>query len=396
LRIAIVAACPLPWPRGTPIRVHRIAEALVGRGHDVNVVTYALGDARVPLAYGVHRVGRVYAHDDGRPGPSLRKALQLDPLLVRGLVRLLRASVFDVIHAHHYEGLLAALCAGRFVAAPPVVFDAHTLLATELPHYRLGLPRGLTGRIGRALDRHLPPRADHVIAVSDDMRAALLADGRLSSERVSLIPNGIEAEHFAGSVGGDERSAIPGRIVFAGNLARYQGIDLLLRAFALVLAVRPEVRLLLLTDTPFDDYRSLAGQLRIANAVSVEPVDYATLPERLRTGDVLVNPRVACSGIPQKLLNYMASGRPIVSFAGSAKLLEHERTALLVTDGDVDAFAHSVCRLLDARGLGQLLAGNARRLVLAEHSWSQVAARVEVVYRHLVPDRLPEVAERGR
>jgi len=43
LRIAMIAACPFPWPRGTPIRIHRIAEAVARRGHAVHVVTYHLG-----------------------------------------------------------------------------------------------------------------------------------------------------------------------------------------------------------------------------------------------------------------------------------------------------------------------------------------------------------------
>ena len=52
-----------------------------------------------------------------------------------------------------------------------------------------------------------------------------------------------------------------------------------------------------------------------------------------------------CDGIPQKLLNYMAAGKGIVCSAGSAKLLEHERTGLIVPNGDVDAFAAAIVRL---------------------------------------------------
>ncbi|CAN5167478.1 hypothetical protein BH20GEM2_BH20GEM2_04590 [soil metagenome] len=35
----MVAACPLPAPRGTPIRILRLAEALALRGHEVHLVT---------------------------------------------------------------------------------------------------------------------------------------------------------------------------------------------------------------------------------------------------------------------------------------------------------------------------------------------------------------------
>ena len=58
-------------------------------------------------------------------------------------------------------------------------------------------------------------------------------------------------------------------------------------------------------------------------------------------------PRVECPGLPQKLLNYMAAGKAIVSFAGSAKLLEHEVTGLIVPNRDIAAFAKAIVRLSD-------------------------------------------------
>ena len=50
----------------------------------------------------------------------------------------------------------------------------------------------------------------------------------------------------------------------------------------------------------------------------------------LAAADVALNPRVHSSGTPQKLLNYMAAAKPVVSFEGSAKGLTHERDALIV------------------------------------------------------------------
>ena len=62
LRIAMIAACPFPWPRGTPIRIHRIAEAVAGRGHAVHVVTYHLGEELADAPFVVHRIRDVPAY----------------------------------------------------------------------------------------------------------------------------------------------------------------------------------------------------------------------------------------------------------------------------------------------------------------------------------------------
>ena len=382
-RIAMVAACPLPYPRGTPIRIHHLANALVHRGHEVHVVTYHLGDRTAKVDYRLHRIPRVPTYRRLGPGPTYQKLLLLDPLLAIRLGRLLRSLAFDVVHAHHYEGLLTALAADAGLHLP-LVFDAHTLLETELPFYPLGLSRRAKQRLGRWLDHRLPGRADQVIAVTDTIRDKLLDSGVLAPERISVIGNGVAWEHFdrppepAGSGRPAVRTAI-----FAGNLAAYQGIDLMLRAFAELLRLRRDVQLRIITESPFEPYAGLAGALGIQDRIEVVRASFAELPAHLAAADVALNPRVECDGVPQKVLNYMAAAKPIVSFAGSAKLLRHEDNALVVPDGDVAAFAGAVHRLLEDDYLAGRLGANARQLVRGQ-SWAAVAERVEAVYARLV------------
>ena len=142
----MIAACPFPWPRGTPIRIHRIAEAVARRGHAVHVVTYHLGEDLADSPFVVHRIRDVPAYRRTDPGPTARKLFQLDPMLAGLLRRLDRELHFDLVHAHHYEGLLVASHALRGI---PVIYDAHTLLASELPTYPIGLPGAASARSAR-------------------------------------------------------------------------------------------------------------------------------------------------------------------------------------------------------------------------------------------------------
>jgi hypothetical protein len=54
-RIAMVAACPFPYPRGTPVRIYRMAETLARRGNDVHVITYHLGESPQQVPFTIHR-----------------------------------------------------------------------------------------------------------------------------------------------------------------------------------------------------------------------------------------------------------------------------------------------------------------------------------------------------
>ena len=364
-----------------------MAEALSQRGHEVHVVTYHLGDRSIPLPFAVHRIRDVPSYTDCSPGPTLRKLLHLDPLLVGRVGRLLDSMPFDVVHAHHYEGLLVALLSGARRRRPPVVYDAHTLLASELPYYGMGLSRGMKSFLGSWLDRSLPPRADHIIAVTDSIRDSLLATTCIGGDRVTLVTNGVESEHFSAVQPLSGRHPARRRIVFAGNLAAYQGVDLLLRAFELIRRRCADARLSFLTDSDFAPYVALAESLGIRGSIDVFNPDYAALPAYLQSADVLLNPRPECDGIPQKLLNYMAAGRPIVSFAGSARIIEHETTGLLVENGDVNAFAAATLRLLLHPQLGDRLGANAQRLANSDFGWQRAAAKTEEVYASLLNRR---------
>jgi glycosyltransferase involved in cell wall biosynthesis len=375
LRVAVVAACPFPWPRGTPIRIERIADAVARRGHDVHVVTYHLGEVPAGSPFRIHRIRDVPAYRRTGPGPTLRKLFQLDPMLAGMLRRLHREMRFDVVHAHHYEGLLVA---SHAVRDAPIVYDAHTLLANELPAYPLGVPRRCVRALAPWLDRHLPRRADRVIAVSETIANALSSAGASSPDRLHVIQNGVEWQRFPGDgAAGPDGSTV----IFTGNLAPYQGVDFMLEAFARLHARRPDARLMIVTDSPFEPFEPLTRRLGVWGAIEVRRAAFAEQPALLAAATAAINPRIRCDGIPQKLLNYMAAGMPIASFESSAGPLRHEVTGLRVPDGDAAAMAGALERLLVDRALGRVLGEAAREQARREFSWDQVACRVEQVYR---------------
>jgi glycosyltransferase involved in cell wall biosynthesis len=85
--------------------------------------------------------------------------------------------------------------------------------------------------------------------------------------------------------------------------------------------------------------------------------------------------------MPISVLEALASGVPVVStqVGGVPYLVQHEKTALLVPPGDVDAMAKAVIRVLEAPDL-------ADRLVTAglgevqQYTWSSVQEALQSVY----------------
>ena len=367
-----------------------MAEALAECGHEVHVVTYHLGTGRVSPALRVHRTPELASYRHFGPGPTLGKLCVLDPLLIVKLTGVLRRFPIDIVHAHHYEGLLAAVAAGvsfgrgRRGARIPVVYDAHTLLASELPYYGPGLLPRAKRTVGRKLDQWLPKWSDHIITVTETIRDKLIRAG-IDPNRITVIPNGVECEHFHVRATSRPPGNTQKKVLFTGNLARYQGIELLLQAFARVLRLKPDVRLVIAANDSFQPYEPLACELGVRASIDLLAApDFDRLPTILAGADVMVNPRTECDGLPVKLLNYMAASKPVVSFAAAAPGVQHRRTGWLVPDADATAFAEGILTLLDDPELADALGREARRYVEANCRWPAIAERVQAVYGTLL------------
>jgi len=384
----MVAACPLPAPRGTPIRIYRMAEALAQRGHKVDVFTYHLGDQGADPPFNLYRIPEVLTYRKQDPGPSYQKLMLLDPLLAWKVLRGTGGGHYDVIHAHHIEGMLTAL-PSKWCRRLPLIFDVHTLLASELPSYRMGLPGRLTKTAGRYFDAGLPGRVDHVVCVSEEIRTHLREVTVLPETHFSTVPNGVEEHFFAakeklaqGAPSPMPNSEAPS-LVYAGNLAAFQRIDLLLKAFAEARKARPDLRLRILTSADFSGYEEQARALGIRPFVDLENSGLDRLPGLLAQATVVANPRTECAGLPQKLLNYMAVGCPIVSFEGSARHIRHGESGLIARNDDIAAFAQAVVSLVNDPGLAQKLGRNAQAFARTNLSWPTAVERLEAIYAAL-------------
>jgi len=161
----------------------------------------------------------------------------------------------------------------------------------------------------------------------------------------------------------------------------------MLKEFRLVVDQRPDVRLKIVSDASMAPYNALIRELKLADRVVLIDADYFLLPAQLHSAMIALSPRVVCDGLPIKVLNYMATGRAIVAFAGSAEILEHNNTGIVVRDGDVEAFSKAILDLLDdpqrARELGQ----KARAHVEEFFVWESAVEALEKIYSGLLTRR---------
>ncbi len=363
------------------MRILRMAETMAGLGHEVHVATYHLGQKDPLLSFQTHRIANVKFYDKVTPGPTYLKVMVIDFLLALKILGLLRRYKFDIIHAHHYEGLLATLPA-RVLTRIPVVFDSHTLLEGELPFYDLHLGRNLKRNVGLWLDRNMPRLAHHVIAVSESICKWYIEQAKLPPQKLSLIPNGVEVEHFSRAQGDGGHAGII--LGFSGNSAEYQGVEHMLRALHQLSLRNDNLSLRLYSSDDFSAYDVLIEKLGIRHLIEIIPTDFVSLPEHLAEADILLNPRWGGDGYPLKLLNYMAAGKAIVSFRGTAHDLKHMETGWVVEKPDPVEFANGIQYLIEHPELRQKLGQNARKYVETHFTWRSRGQTLTNLYANIL------------
>lgn len=380
LHIAMVAACPFPGNRGTPSRILQMAEGLEDLGHAVHVVTYHFGTDAPTRKIKVHRIPKLIKYNNLAPGPTPTKLLILDPLLLFKLLKVVRREGIQLIHAHHFEGAIVSYPV-RLLTKAKVIYDAHTTLEGELAAYKFWNPT----RLRRLVDRVVPRLADHVITVSEELKQFLLQLG-IPEGNISCIPTGVNPEEFEDKTppsGTWQALRLANRtvVIYTGTLQEYQGIDLLLDAMKIVVPQRPDVCLLVIGDSNTEKYRQMARSLRIAeNVLFLGEKPFAEIPGLLSLAHISVLPRVECPGIPQKLTNYMAAGKAIVAFEGSAKLLEDRVTGLVIPNGDIRGMAHAILDLAHDADLRERLGRMAKERIMGNFDWSTLCARIQGIY----------------
>jgi glycosyltransferase involved in cell wall biosynthesis len=362
MRIAMIGACPFPVPQGSQTLIADTARAMQQAGHEVHLITYGYGIGDAPGDLTVHQTRTLPCAHKTTAGPSFLKPL-LDTFLAAAIRRVTREHAIDIVHAHNYEALIAALAAG----VRPIVYHAHNAMADELPYFIR--PKSGARALGRWLDRTFPRRADAIIAPHQRL-AEYLVDCGCGAGHIAVIPPSVDATAFSVS----DRTVDTPPVLYTGNLDAYQNLRLLFEAMEILRDSVPEARLIIATAQQDGD----ASRTEFAHTP-----DFDSLCATLSEDAVVACSRVSWSGYPIKLLNAMAAGKAIVCCESAAHPLVNERSGLIVPDDDARAFADALHSCIADGGLRSRLGTAARAQVLRDHAPATIAPQIEALYKKI-------------
>ncbi|MGI5482820.1 glycosyltransferase family 4 protein [Streptomyces lavendofoliae] len=233
------------------------------------------------------------------------------------------------------------------------------------------------------------PKLDAFVTVSEGDAATWRARMPLPGTRVLAIPNSVPAPVVTPS----DTSGTT--IVAAGRLAPEKQYEVLIEAFAKVVAQRPEWTLRICGwGKRKDRLRRRIDQLGLYNSVHLMGPRSPIEPEWVKGALAVSTSRHESFGMT--LVEAMRCGLPVVSTDcdyGPREIIEDGEDGLLVPVGDVDAIAAALLRLIDdpelRRRMGAAALANGRRF-----DPGPVAARYEELFTELGAATTPRAARR--
>ncbi len=393
-RILIVALNYAPELVGCAKYTTELAEDLVRRGHEVDVVT-------APPYYPAWSVGPGYSgarwSREELNGVTVHRTPLYVPAQPAGLKRIAHLASFGASALPAAVGVAMKRKPDLVFAVAPTMAAAGAALAAAKAcgartwlhvqdfevdaAFDLGVLRNRTARtVALNLEARLFSAFDRISSISPAMVDRLKTKG-VAPDRVVEFRNWVDVDAVQVFASSNTRYrqelGIPeDRVValYSGNMAGKQGLEALGQVAAGLKAAEANVSLLLCGDGPAraELERACRG-LDTVHFLPLQPLE--RLPELLGTADIHLlpqRPEAADLVLPSKLTGMLASGRPVVAMAASGTGLEHEVSGCgLAVEPMAEAMTAAVLKL--AADEAQRRTFGAAGRLRAEERWRKSA-----------------------
>ena len=410
LRIALTSYRSKPHCGGQGVYVRALSRELVALGHEVEVLSgqpYPELDAG-PTLTKVPSLD-LYREPDPFRVPhwrELRSPVDVLEFLLMGtaafpepLTFSLRVATLlrsrdtrpDVVHDNQTlgYGLLQLQRAGFPVVATvhhPITEDRRHDLAAARGRKRISTRRWYSFlRMQGRVVRRLPA----ILTVSANSRTDIVRDFRVPSERLTVVPVGVETDVFTPPAA----PRVPGRIVATASAdVPLKGLVPLLEAVAKLRTER-DVELVVV-GRPREDGPALrtVDRLGLQDCVRfVNGISERELVDLFGSAEVGVVPSLY-EGFSLPAVELMSCGTPLVATTAGALpevVGPDGETALHVPPGDPEALAAAVGRLLDDPALAARIGAAGRARVVERFTWRAVAEQTVAWYRTALKESPP-------
>jgi glycosyltransferase involved in cell wall biosynthesis len=348
------------------MRILRYAQSLQERGDTVDVIALRRSGAPAFEVLDGVNVYRVQERERNERGAAEYATRILRFMLVSARVLSMRhvKDPYDIIHVHSVPDVLVFAAIVPKILGAKLVLDIHDILP-EFFASKFNVPkRSWKYRAMLLAERASAWLSDHVIIANDLWRPRLVSRS-VTEDRCSSIINYPDDRLFF-----PRREAAHGgkfRITYPGTLNSHQGVDIAIRAMALLKSEMPELEFHIYGEGPSKEaLMALTEGLDLSGVVMFHdflPCDQ--IAGIMALSDIAVVPKKASSefgneAMSTKIMEFMAIGVPVIASRTKVDTFYHDESRIrFFTSEDPHDLAEAIRELRHDPDLRDLLAQNA-------------------------------------
>lgn len=298
---------------------------------------------------------------------------------------------FDVVHACNPPETYFALALMYRLLGKKFLFDHHDL-SPEMYLAKGGKRSGFLHRTLLLLERLTFRTADVVIATNESHREIAVRRGGIDPQRVFVVRSGPDLDRLR-PVPAEPmlRDGCRHLVCYLGEMCPQDGVDLLLEAARILVADmgRRDIKFVIIGGGPaLENLQRLKSAMGLDDRVAFTGrVSDDDLCRYLSVADVCVDPDPYTEWSDQstmnKIVEYMAFGRPIVAFNLKENRFSAGDAAVYAAPNDVREFASLIATLLDDGDRRNEMGRIGRQRVENELSWQHSRPRLLAAYARI-------------
>jgi sugar transferase (PEP-CTERM/EpsH1 system associated) len=317
---------------------------------------------------------------------ALQTAFRFSAEFQKRIQEVASSQSFDILHIEHIRAGYG-IPEARDIPALYDSVDCITSLYAQFARKARSPLRRLVSWIEyqklKTYEPHLLSKYDGIIVTTEREKSCLQA---LAQECGTVMPetrvvsNGVDGDYFHSQ---DINQEEPGAIVFSGKMGYYANAwaakHFAQEIFPRIRTKKPGAKFYIVGADPSKEILRLAET--VGTVVTGQVPDVRAY---LRRAEVVVCPLRMAVGIQNKLLEAMAMGKAVVTYAeGTLGLRPPEEDIYWIAEGTED-FALKVVTLMEHRPLRLSLGGRARSYVEKHYAWEDQLHKLIDFYRVLI------------
>lgn len=270
------------------------------------------------------------------------------------------------------QGVVVGLA--KKVSGKKVIYNLQDIFPDSLVTSGICGENSFLMKIGHAMENFTYRNADHIITITDDMKANIMKKG-VPEDKISVVRNWIDTDkvkHISreNNLLFDELK-LPRDgfyVVYAGNLGKVQGVDVILKAASLMEDYKDIKFVIFGNGSEEDNLKKIVRDKHLDNVLMFPLQPIERVSEVYSMADISIiscTPGTGGSGMPSKTWTIMAAGVPIIaSFDMPSEMertIEEAECGFCIRAGDENELAEKIIRVFGDSHLKKCLGQNARR-----------------------------------